>query len=280
MLITAALVGVAMLLPGAAFADTNPKPISASSIVVPAGTETFNLNVQRNYPDLELTYYTAEGETAFTVDQEGNVTLLTDMPGMYSAYVYCARTEQTAAMTLQVFFFLDKKDQTVSGPSKVTGVFGKPVKVKATAQTPITYESRDTSVAKVNKTDGTVTFLHPGTVKIAAIAASSDVYKMNSLMITVTSKLGKPSLTVTAGTRKATLRWSKVPKAGKYLVYCKYPGSTKYKLVAKRLASVKGITHKNLKKGKNYSYKVRAYLKLNGKSYYGPYSKAVTVKIK
>ena len=257
----------------------DPDPFSAKAIYVPRGCTSFNLNVQKKYPDLNLTYYTREGETAFTVDQTGQVTLLTDKPGTYVANVSSEETAIAEAKRIGVAFCIEKWDQTLTGKTKVTGVFGKKVKLNVKAKTALTYRSEDKTTATVDKS-GYVTFKHPGKAKIVAVAEIDEYYKMNSLSITVTSKLGKPTLKATAGKRMVKLNWNKVPKAQKYLIYCKYPGKKSCKLVATKLASVKGISHKNLKKGKKYSYKVRAYLKLNGKKYYGPYSKAVTVKVK
>ena len=72
---------------------------------------------------------------------------------------------------------------------------------------------------------------------------------------------------------KIKLTWGKVANADGYIVYVRYPGSKKYVKAVTRKASVKSVTHKGLTKGKVYRYKVRAYKKVKGKTYYGPYSK-------
>ena len=45
-------------------------------------------------------------------------------------------------------------------------------------------------------------------------------------------------------------------------------------------ATVKSVTHKGLTSKKKYSYKVRAFVKVNGKKYYSSFSKAITVKVR
>ena len=52
----------------------------------------------------------------------------------------------------------------------------------------------------------------------------------------------------------------------------------KYK-VLKNTSKLKVRTGK-LKKGKKYTFRVRAYVKINGKKLYGPYSAPKTVKCK
>lgn len=282
-LLTVVFLWAAFLCPAASHAETraqkDPAPISVSAVYLTPADRTCQLDVQTNYPDLPLTYYTQEGETALTVDQNGTVTMLTDRPGTYVVYVYSPETSLTEACTLPCPIVVSMVDQEIIGPSRVTGVFGRTVKLKVSAKTEVTWRSDSKSIARVDAS-GNVTFLRPGTAIIVAIAEHDDFYRTNSHVIRVTSKMGKPSVRASAGKRKVRLSWTRVPKTQEYLIYCKYPGSKKYRLVARKLGSVKGVTHGNLKKGKKYSYKIRAYLKLKGKKYYGPYSKAVTVKAK
>lgn len=278
LLLTAVLLCTAASYGAVEAPSKDPAPISAESIITPGDQHSFYLNVQKKYPDLELTYSTDPGETALTVDQNGLVTMLTDHSGTYPIFVTSAETDVAQECTIMIRIFIPMKDQQVTGASKVSAVFGKPVQLKVSAKTHLTYRSENKSIATVDAS-GKVTFLRPGKVLIVAVADVDDVYMSNCLVITVTSKLGKPALKAAAAKRKVRLRWTKVPRAQKYLVYCKYPGKKKYKLAATTLPTVKGISHKNLKKGKKYKYKVRAYMTIGGKKYYGPYSKPVTVKI-
>lgn len=264
----------------------DPWPISAEPIYLEPWRESFYLNVNKKYPDLELDYHAHEesntlpdGSQALSVDQNGLVTMLTDRPGSYCVIVHSKETETSKECEISATICIPLRDQTLTGATKLKTDFGKTIKVKAKAKTHITYRSDTPSIAKVDSS-GTVTFLRPGKATVVAVADSDDIYKSNCLVIKITCKLGKPTVKATAGKRKVRLKWNKIPKAQKYLIYCKYPGKKKYKLVDKRSGLVKGITHYRLKKGKKYSYKVRAYMKLKGKKYYSSSSKPVTIKVK
>ena len=76
------------------------------------------------------------------------------------------------------------------------------------------------------------------------------------------------------------LSWKKVENVGGYVIYMKL-GKEKYKAV-KTITNEKIVsyTKKNLKKGKIYYFKVRAYRKVNGQKIYGNYSGVKKVKIK
>lgn len=99
--------------------------------------------------------------------------------------------------------------------------------------------------------------------------------------ITKAKSLKKPALKVKALKRKRNkLTWGKVQNADGYIVYVKYPGKKKYVKAATRKANVKSVTHKGLTKGRVYRYKVRAYKVVNGKYYYGPFSRARKARVR
>ena len=81
-------------------------------------------------------------------------------------------------------------------------------------------------------------------------------------------------------TRQVTISWSKVNKATGYEVY-RADKNGAYKKVAtiKSAKTLKWID-KNVKKGYTYKYKVRAYAKVKGKTYYSAYSAEKAVKVK
>ncbi|MCB6993457.1 S8 family serine peptidase [bacterium 210820-DFI.6.37] len=92
-------------------------------------------------------------------------------------------------------------------------------------------------------------------------------------------KSAKPALKAASvktkkGKGKITLTWSKVSGATGYTVY-RYSASKK-KYVKKKTLKKRTYIDKNVKKGKKYSYKVRAYRTVGGKKIYGPYSKKVS----
>lgn len=90
------------------------------------------------------------------------------------------------------------------------------------------------------------------------------------------SVCGEPSITVkTKGRHIARVYWSRAKYASGYQIYrSAYPNS-KFKLVKTVKGAKKGsVAVKKLKYNKTYYYKVRAYVKRNGKVYYGPFSPA------
>lgn len=81
-----------------------------------------------------------------------------------------------------------------------------------------------------------------------------------------------------ASTTAGVLNWPKVEKAKGYRIYIYDNTAKKYK----KLKTVTGENNntyelKGLKAGKSYKYKVRAYRKVNGKTYWGKPSAAVTL---
>lgn len=82
------------------------------------------------------------------------------------------------------------------------------------------------------------------------------------------------------GKKKATVKWKYDSKATGYQIYRSTKKSSGYKKVAtvKRSTTSKAIS--KLKKGKIYYFKVRAYTVVDGKKYYGEFSKVKSVKIK
>ena len=88
------------------------------------------------------------------------------------------------------------------------------------------------------------------------------------------ANLRKPAI----GSRKVTLRWKKANRATGYKVYRSTKKNGKYTCI-KTLKGLK-YTDKNLKKGKTYYYKVRAYRKVKGQNVYGSYSAVRKVEVK
>ena len=77
---------------------------------------------------------------------------------------------------------------------------------------------------------------------------------------------------------KVKLTWDKVKNAEKYQIYYSANGG-KYKKLATVSGSKTSYTNSKLDFKKNdYKFKIRAYDKVDGTTYYGSYSKAVTVK--
>ena len=87
-------------------------------------------------------------------------------------------------------------------------------------------------------------------------------------------------LKVTAGKKKATVRWTKNTKVfSGYQIYYKQAGKSAKKVkINKKSAASKVI--KKLKSKKRYTFKVRGFAKADGRAVYGKWSASKTVKIK
>lgn len=93
----------------------------------------------------------------------------------------------------------------------------------------------------------------------------------------VSTKPEKVSFKVTAGSKKATVKWSKVANATGYKVYYKTSKNGKWK----GLSTTKGTsyTKTGLKSGQTYYFLVKSYRTVNGVTYLGEYDvKSVKVK--
>ncbi|MBQ3370731.1 MAG: Ig-like domain-containing protein [Mogibacterium sp.] len=180
------------------------------------------------------------------------------------------------------------------------------------AQTALSYSvvSGSKIVRSVNQ-NGLVSFTGKGTARIKVTAAQSAEYKSAEVYIDITARdyeeeaaqqaaeeearqkaeaeaarqaalkaeiakaksLKRPTFKARAlSGRRIKLTWGKVANTDGYILYIKYPGSKKYVKALRKNATVKSVTHKGLSRGRVYRYKVRAYKKVNGKVYYGPFS--------
>ena len=127
----------------------------------------------------------------------------------------------------------------------------------------------------------TVTDLKAGTVyefKVKAYAKtdSETMWAESFVGIKTATKPATPTLKATASSGKINLSWSKVSGATGYVIYMQDKSGNYQKLASTTKTS--GAVS-NLTKGATYSFRVRAYIKVDGKNIYGGY-KTVSVKAK
>ncbi|MBQ6150400.1 MAG: fibronectin type III domain-containing protein [Mogibacterium sp.] len=172
-------------------------------------------------------------------------------------------------------------DQNISVQTSRSCIYGsKPFSLGASAMTPLTYTSSNEKVAVVSS-KGVVTLKGVGTAVITINAREDNYYKEASAKVTISVSPGKPALKAkNIRKRKVKIVWSKVEGADGYEIYIKAPGKKTFKKRATKSARVKSITHSGLRKGKKYSYKVRAFTTVDGKKVYGAFSAVKRVKIK
>lgn len=108
---------------------------------------------------------------------------------------------------------------------------------------------------------------------VAAAAMGTTVSPIYGASAGSVVKKAKVKVSLTAGEGFVTVKWNKVKQATGYEVYSAEEKAGKYKKIAtvKKSATIKFV-HKNLKQGKAYYYKVRAYQTVKGKKVYSKYS--------
>ena len=91
----------------------------------------------------------------------------------------------------------------------------------------------------------------------------------------------KQKVTVKRSGRRLKIKYKKISGASGYRIYIRTGKKGKYKRVKQYTSGKKvSYTSKKLKRKKTYYAKVRAYKIINGKKYFGGYSKSKKVKIK
>lgn len=149
------------------------------------------------------------------------------------------------------------------------------------------YDTSKKTWVRVTKTTSntnsyTVSKLSAGTnykfaVKAYKTVNGKEITSASFPQLTTSTAPATVNFKLTAGSRKATVKWNKVNGATGYIVYYKTSANGKWQ----RLAVSKGTsyTKTNLKKGKTYYFTVKAYRTVNGKTYNGAYTtKSVKVK--
>lgn len=107
------------------------------------------------------------------------------------------------------------------------------------------------------------------------------VYGDYSPVISAKPMISTPSVTLTSGSKKAIVKWSKVSGASGYKIYRATSKTGQYSSIKDiTKGSTISYTNNNLKSNKGYYYKVRAYRTVNGKKVYSAYSSIKYIKVK
>lgn len=148
--------------------------------------------------------------------------------------------------------------------------------VVTTSTGKMTYSSSNKNVATVSS-KGKVTLKGVGTATITVKTAADVPYKAGSKKITVTVSPAKVTgITATVTDAAIQLSWGKSAGADRYEVYRK-TGDGEWE----KLGTVKNpaYTDTTAEPGETYGYRIRAYKKVSGKTYYAKYSGTKTVEI-
>lgn len=142
-----------------------------------------------------------------------------------------------------------------------------------------------TTVTTTTKNTVTLTKLQPGTDYIYAVKAYTIVggkvyWSAGYKTITTATRPNTPSLKAVAGSKKATLSWTKQTGADGYVIYMATGANGKYTKIANVKGTVGSFTKTGLTTGKTYYFKVAAYSVAGGKVIYSGWSPVRYAKIK
>lgn len=143
--------------------------------------------------------------------------------------------------------------------------------------TPSVFVMNGTKNLSKNK-DYTLTYLNNVNIGSATVTIQGRGNYTGTIKKGYQIKPGTPTLKLTAGSKKATISWSKVKGASGYELYISTSKTGKYSLIKTTNAS--SYVKKSLISKKTYYIKVRAYTTIKGKKGYGGFSEIKSVKIK
>ena len=271
--------------------DEYKENVSKPETTVKTATATGNLHVRKG----PSTNYTSLG--VLKVGQKVEILGTDSATGWYkikynNGYGYVSNKYLKIDSSNQQSPTLSKPTVKVSSNSynsnklswnKVTGSSGYEV-LRATSKTG-TYKSVKTitSGSTVSYTDKS---LATGTTYYYKVRAyrtvdKKKVYSSYSSVVSAKPVLKTPSVKLTSGSKKATIKWEKISGASGYEVYRATSKSGKYskiKTITKN--STVSYVNSSLTKNKTYYYKVRAYTMVNGKKVWGTYSTVKSYKLK
>lgn len=138
------------------------------------------------------------------------------------------------------------------------------------------------STVKYNKTKLSAGKNYYFKVRAYKTVSGKKNYGAYSGVIITATKTKTPSITkLSAGKKKATIKWKKVSGATGYEVYMSTSKGKGYKKIATNTKNSKvSYTKTKLKSKKKYYFKIRTYKTVSGKKVYSSYSKVKTVKVK
>ncbi|MCC3866126.1 DUF5011 domain-containing protein, partial [Terrisporobacter petrolearius] len=167
--------------------------------------------------------------------------------------------------------------------SKVSGTSGYEV-YRATSKT------GKYSLKKTVKSGSTLSYSNTGLttgktyyykVRAYKVVDGKKQYGNFSQVVSSSPKLFTPSVTLSKGSKKATVKWKKISGASGYEIYRSNSKSATYsKVKSVSRGSTTSYTNRGLTSKKVYYYKIRAYRTVNGKKVYSSYSSIKYIKAK
>lgn len=137
------------------------------------------------------------------------------------------------------------------------------------------WSSSNTNVAKVSS-KGKIVAIGTGTCLITCKVGTAK----KSLRVIVRPKKVQNFAVSSKTTTSVTFKWNRLDNVTGYRIYMYDSDIQEYTYVKTVDGAFRTTTVKGLKKGRTYKFKIRAYVKVNGKNYYGAYSDVLKVTTK
>lgn len=139
------------------------------------------------------------------------------------------------------------------------------------------------TLGTTSKLSCTVQKLKAGTVYKFAVKAytktdEGNLWSKYYTEIETATKPLVPTVTAKSDSGKVSLSWKEISGATGYVVYMSEKKDSGFEKIGS--TTKLSCTIKNLKKGKTYYFKVKAYIKVDGKNIYSDATKAIAVKVK
>ena len=145
--------------------------------------------------------------------------------------------------------------------------------------TPVQYNSTGALIGGDKSISTTITYTAPQTGDTSYPWADTVSTTTTTQIVAVESKTSQIT-TLTAGSKKLTLKFKKVTVNGKTVKYQVALKQSTAKTWKKSYVSSTKKTFNGLKKGKTYWVSVRPYITVDGTRYFGKWSKTLTKKVK
>lgn len=202
--------------------------------------------------------------------------------GIYYIKIY-PHSNYTGKYNLKVEEKIMTKNIAISGVKTINK--GKTAKMKATftptntTDKTVEWSSGDNYVAEIDRDTGVLTAKNPGKVNITASALDgSGVAKVYTIIVLPT-KSAKPYVSRSYYAKgNAYVSWNSDGNVTGYKI--QYSTNKKFKKAkTKTIKNSTSVTIKRLKK-KKYYFRVRSYIKVGKKIYYGKWSKGTKINMK
>ncbi len=252
-------------------ANDDPNTPTGTPTVTPSGTPTGTPTVTPSVTPTATPSVTPTGTPSATPTGTPTVTPMPSTTPIPTGTITPA-PQPKASQVLKSRYDSKGKRLKVKAGSRLTQVI-------TGAETNITFGSSNTKIAKVGKTTGVIRFVGVGKVVITAKAAESKEYRAASKKTTfyVIPKTAKVRALRSNKKGQVTVKGRNGAKDNDgYQIQYKQNGKTR-KVIVKGKRSVTK-TFKNLRSGKTFKVRMRAYKKVGNVTYYGKYGKWKTLK--